>query len=198
MLAAAAAAAACVREPAEAVCPPLAAGDLVVTELRGPQQPAGSSDPLGAWVELYNGSGRAIDLLGVRLRFRGAQDEPDDGLPVLVRRSTPAAAGSYTVLGLFDGAEPPPHVDYGFDDDFAPGAADPAATWLRTVALHVESCGAELDFAPYQPPAQPGTWSLGGVPDAGRNDAPSSWCRDGTQVGAAFPGTPRSQNVTCP
>ena len=55
------------REPAETVCPQLAAGDLVVSEVRGPQRP---EDASGAWVEIFNASGREVDLLGIKVRFR--------------------------------------------------------------------------------------------------------------------------------
>lgn len=184
--------AACAREPAEAVCPELAAGDLVVTEVRYTDE---LEDPLGSWIELHNASGRAIDLLGVKLRIRDAQDGEDGGLPLLVRRSLAAAPGGYTVLGLFDDVDPPPHVDYGFLVDYA--AAD--RTWVGgRGAIHVDSCGAEIDRAPYVPRSEPGTYSLGGAPDARRNDDELLWCTDRTQVGTTFPGTPRTQNITCP
>jgi len=185
------AAAACAREPAEAVCPALVAGDLVVTEVRGPQVP---EDASGAWIELYNASGGPIDLLGIRVRFRSLQDAKAAGIPILVRRSLAAAARSYTVLGLFDDADPPPHVDYGFLGDFS--AHERA--WVDQGAVEVETCGALIDHAPYDLLPDKGTHSLGGAPDANRNDLPASWCTDATQVGATFPGTPRSQNIRCP
>lgn len=56
----------CTRDPVTAVCPTIAAGDLVVTEIRGPQTPDDSNGP---WVELFNASGQSIDLEGVRIRF---------------------------------------------------------------------------------------------------------------------------------
>jgi hypothetical protein len=185
--------AACTRDPAAELCPQLAAGDLVVTEIRrGPQS---SADTGGSWVEIYNASGHAIDLLGLRIRFRDVQEDEDAGVPILVRRSLEAAPGSYTVLGLFADTDPPPHVDYGFLDDFS--AAD--RTWVTRGLIYVESCGARID-ASLQFEALPGmgTFSLGGAPDANRNDLTDSWCTDATQVGTSFPGTPRSPNITCP
>lgn len=183
--------AACVREPAEAVCPELAEGELVVTEVRGPQ--ASDDDTLGAWVELYNASGRTIDLLGVKIRLRGAQDDEDGGIPILVRRSLRAEAGSFIVLGMFDDVDPPPHVDYGFLADFS------AILQINGGAVHVESCGAQIDRVTehIRLPAT-GTYSLGGAPDADRNDSGSFWCTDATPIGATFPGTPKTQNITCP
>jgi hypothetical protein len=180
------AAAACVREPAEAVCPPFEAGHLVVTEVRGPQTPA---DTLGAWIELYNASGVGLDLAGIKVRFRRRDGSSE--IAVLVRRALVAPAGSYTVLGLFDDAEPPSHVDYGF-------LGDHTGSWLGAAAIDVESCGTRLDRAVYDSLPPRGTFSLGGVPDANRNDLPGSWCTDERQVGATFPGTPKSPNLACP
>jgi hypothetical protein len=180
------AAAACVRVPAETVCPPLEAGHLVVTEVRGPQSPA---DPLGAWLELYNASGVAIDLAGTQVRFRRRDGSSE--VAILVRRTLEAPAGSYTVLGLFDDADPPSHVDYGFLGDYT-------GSWLEAGAVDVEACGTRLDRALYDSLPPRGTFSLGGVPDANRNDLPASWCTDQRQVGATFPGTPKSPNLGCP
>lgn len=178
--------AACVREPAEAVCPELAPGDLVVTEIRGPQEIA---DPMGAWLELYNASGRAIDLVGIKIRFRRRDGSSE--VPVLVRRTLDAAAGGYTVLGLFDDEDPPPHVDYGFLGDYP-------ETWLAAAFVDVETCGERIDRVVHDALPGLGTFSLGGAPDANRNDLPTSWCTDATQVGTVFPGTPGTQNIRCP
>jgi hypothetical protein len=111
-----------------------------------------------------------------------------------VRRSLEAAAGAYTVLGLFDDVvDLPGHVDYGFLDDYAIyGAA-----WPPSGSLEVEACGANLDHAPYAALPDKGTFSLGGAPDAARNDLATAWCRDRTQIGATFPGTPKVRNISC-
>jgi len=179
-------AAGCMREPAQAVCPELAAGQLVITEIRGTQNP---KDSAGPWIELYNASGRTIDLIGIRLAFRNGTGLPSG--EAFVRRSLPAAAGSYTVLGLFSDADPPPHVDYGF-------FLGNGETWLDDATLAVETCGTKLDqVGPYSLPRM-GTYSLGGAPDANRNDFPTSWCTDRTLVGPTFPGTPGAPNVACP
>ena len=167
--AAALALAGCVREPAEALCPELAAGDLVVTEVRGTQSP---EDADGPWIELYNASGRTIDLIGIELRFRNGNGVPAGA--VLIRRNLPAEPDSYTVLGSFD-----------------------QASWLDTAALDVATCGATIDRVSYSLPRM-GTFSLGGTPDADRNDFPMAWCNDRTQVGTSFPGTPGNPNIACP
>jgi hypothetical protein len=180
------AASACTREPAEAVCPPLSPGQLVVTEIRGSQDP---EDTWGSWLELYNASGRAVDLAGLQLRFR--REDGSAEIPVLVRRSLEVAPGGYAVLGLFDDADPPPHVDYGFLGDDRGG-------WLAAAAIDVEACGAQIDRASYGPLPARGSYSLGGAPDAERNDLPTSWCTDATQIGPACPGTPGVRNIGCP
>jgi hypothetical protein len=180
------ASAACVRAPAEAVCPELAPGEMVVTEIRGPQMP---EDAAGAWVELYNASGRRLDLAGLELRFRRVDDS--GAVSVLVRRALDVRPGGYTVLGLFDDADPPAHVDYGFLPDFRVG-------WLPRAAVEVGTCGTVVDRMFYDVLPQQGTYSLGGVPDAVNNDLQPSWCNDATLVGTASPGTPRSANIACP
>jgi hypothetical protein len=69
------------------------------------------------------------------------------------------------------------------------------------MSLKVLSCGEIIDRVEtaggYTLPDS-GTFSLGGVPDAGRNDDLASWCPDRTQVGLSFPGTPGNPNIGCP
>jgi hypothetical protein len=59
------------------VCPDVAAGDLVVTEVRGVQTPADLADLDGPWIELFNASSATVDLEGTKVRFRdrGGSDE---------------------------------------------------------------------------------------------------------------------------
>jgi hypothetical protein len=178
--------AACAREPAEAVCPDLGEADLVITEVRGPQSP---EDASGSWIELYNASRFAVDLAGIKVRFR--RKDGSSEVAILVRRSVIFPVAGYAVLGLFDDADPPSHVDYGFLGDFDGG-------WLGAAAVDVEACGTRIDRVVYDALPAMGTFSLGGAPDANRNDLAMSWCIDATQVGATFPGTPRSRNITCP
>jgi hypothetical protein len=99
------------------------------------------------------------------------------------------------VLGLFDDTDPPPHVDYGFLGDF--NSSD--RSWVTDGLIYVDACGAEID-ASTQFKALPrmGTFSLGGTPDANRNDLPTAWCTDATKIGSTFPGTPKSPNIACP
>lgn len=172
----------CARDPLPAECPDLAAGDLVVTEFRGPQNP---EDALGVWVELYNASGATVDLLGTKVRFR--KKDGSSEVPVIVRRSVTVAAGGYAVLGLVnDDDTRPAHIDYGFASDFHTG-------FLPAAAVDVEACGSRIDLAIYDVLPKTGTHSLGVAPDAAENDTPASWCTNPTPEG-----TPQQANPPCP
>jgi hypothetical protein len=172
----------CIREPAQAICPTISTGDLVVTEIRGPQD-----DALGAWVEIYNASGGDLDLIGLQIRFR--KKDGSSETDVLVRRSLPAASASYTVLGLFDDGALPAYVDYGFQADFHD-------SWLAAAAVDVDACGTLIDRAIYDSLPKMGTFSLGAMPpSADANDLPANWCTDATAGNA---GTPQQPNIACP
>lgn len=169
----------CARDPDPAICPSINEGDLVVTEVRGPQD-----DLEGPWIELFNASNNTIDLAGIKVRFR--RKDGSSEIPVLVRRSLTVSAGEYTVLGLFFDGEGPSHVDYGFLDDFD-------GSWLSAAAIDVETCGQRVDLATYDVLPDVGTYSLGGSPDAENNNLPASWCTDATPAG-----TPGAANNACP
>ena len=172
----------CVRDPAEALCPSVQPGDLVLTEFRGAQTP---EDSLGIWVELYNASGGTIDLEGTKVRFR--RKDGSSEVPVIVRRSLTVAANAYVVLGLVnDDDMKPDYIDYGFALDFHTG-------FLTAAAVDVEACGERVDLATYDDLPNTGTYSLGVAPYAMQNDIPASWC-----VNAASAGTPQQPNPACP
>jgi hypothetical protein len=160
----------------------VAAGELVITEFRGPQNP---EDLLGVWVELYNASGASIDLEGTKIRFR--RKDGSSEVPILVRRGLTVGAGGYVVLGLvLDDTNRPSYIDYGF-------AADFHVTFLAAAAVDVEACGQRIDRAIYDVLPDVGTYSLGAAPDADANDVPTNWC-----VNAASAGTPQGANPPCP
>jgi hypothetical protein len=170
----------CARDPAPAECPDVAVGDLVVTEIRGPQSGA---DTLGVWVELY--SVNAVDLQGVKVRFRKKDGSTETD--VIVRRSLPVGAGQYVTLGLFaDDDTRPSYIDYGMAGDYHD-------SFLPAAAIDVEACGVRIDRATYDSLPKLGTYSLGGAPSADSNDLPASWC---TNPSAA--GTPQQANPACP
>lgn len=175
--------AACERDPAEELCPPLSAGDLVITEIRGPQTPA--DIVTGPWLELYNASGHVVDLLGIRVRFHDAQNNED---VVLVRRSIAMQAGSYAVLGMADDRALPPKVDYGFVLDFHDNPFPDGLT-----GVDVNSCDTLVDKISYDGLPSKGSYSLGGPPSADANDTKSPWCTDSMSAG-----TPQAPNIQCP
>jgi hypothetical protein len=173
----------CTRDPAEELCPPSSAGDLVVSEVRGPQSPA---DVLvGPWIELFNASGQPIDLLGIRIRFHDAQGNED---VVMVRRTVSVVAAGYAVLGMADDRALPPKVDYGFVQDFHDNPFPSGVT-----GVDVYSCATLVDKITYDSLPSTGTYSLGGTPNADANDLETRWC---TNPSAA--GTPQAPNISCP
>jgi hypothetical protein len=177
--------AACARDPAAAECPDVAPGDLVVTEIRGPQS---GTDTLGVWIELY--SVKAIDLAGTKIRFRKKDGSTETD--VLVRRSLPVSAGQYVTLGLFpDDDTRPAYIDYGMASDYH-------TSFLGAAAIDVEACGTRIDRAVYDALPAMGTFSLGGEPTADANDLPANWCTDAAMDGATYPGTPQQANHACP
>ena len=178
----------CTRDTAEAVCPEIAEGDLVLTEIGGPQT---GNDLLREFVEIYNATGQTIDLLGIKVRFRRRDGSSE--VQVLVRRPLPAAAGSYTVLGKDDDdLYLETYLDYGFALDFS-------ESWLGAAAVDVEACGTRIDRAIYDSLPSTGTYSLGTMPPTGEaNDLPANWCTDATMNASSFPGSPQQANAACP
>lgn len=178
---------ACVRDPDDSLCPDVAAGDLVITEIGGEQT---GSDTLKPWIELYNASGRSVDLLGLKVRFRSLTGA--DSTDTIVRRSLEVAPGAYVVLGLAADEERPAYTDYGISADFH-------ASWPTQAAVDVQSCGVRVDVAQYGSLPKTGTYSLGTMPPtAEANDLPANWCTDTTTTAGSFPGTPQKANTACP
>lgn len=182
--------AACARDPEEALCPDIDVGDLIVTEVRGPQMPA---DPVnGEWIELFNASGRSLDVRGIRVRFR--RKDGSSEIPIIVRQSVTVGAGEYVVLGLFlNDNTRPAHVNYGFAGDFT-------ETWLAAAAVDVESCGTRIDRSTYDALPRMGSYSFtGGMsPDTNANDDLRNWCANAAVTGATYPGSPQQANPPCP
>jgi hypothetical protein len=175
----------CTRDAID-TCPDLGVAELVVTEVRGDEDPVS-----GSWIEVFNASGRSLELEGVRIRFQKV-----DGsvvVPVLTRRPLSIADGEYLVLGKYLDNDRPPHVDYGFVDDFVNSSGTDVA-WLDGAAIFIESCGEVVDLAQYSALPTVGTFSLGTLPPtAEANDLATAWCTDSTPTG-----TPGAANTPCP
>src|SRR5688572_13258681 len=107
------AATACARDAEVERCPDLAPGDLVVTEVRGPQE---GSDTYGQWFELYAATDGEVDLEGLHLEVRSVDGA--DAVDVIVRAPLVVAAGGYVVLGRVLTDDAPPHLDYDLDVDY--------------------------------------------------------------------------------
>jgi lamin tail-like protein len=162
----------CERDEGERLCPPLAAGDLVVTEI---SRAAGDE-----WIELYNATAAPIDLAGVRLRLRKLDGSGEQ--IALVRSETVVDAGGYATLGR---GAPAAHVDYPLGGDFD-------AAIYESAAVELSSCETAVDTAVYRNLPSTGSWSLGTMPpSAVANDEPASWCADEG-------GTPQEENRPCP
>jgi hypothetical protein len=175
----AALAAACTRDPATAECPDIGEGDLVVTEVQGPQ----TDETQPVWVELYNHTSSSIDLAGTRIRFRRMDGSTE--VPIIVRRSVSVPAGGYIVLGLVSDEMRPDFISYGFLEDFH-------VTFLAAAAIEVEACGTLIDRARYGSLPKTGSYSLGtSPPDVNDNENAANWCVQATA-------TPGQANPTCP
>lgn len=184
---------ACSRDPLEVPCPQVAAGEIVVTEIRGPQS---GDDDYGEWIELYNASGGSLDLQGALITLT-TLDGSTQG-EILVREpDVSVPGGGYVVLGRSLPGEEPEHVDYGYAQDFDRELYDSAA-------IDVFDCDELVDRAIYRNVPRTGTLALDGKidpPTAEANDDESSWCVDDTEDAmseeSGIRGTPRERNRPC-
>ncbi|MBK8237307.1 MAG: hypothetical protein IPK74_17325 [Deltaproteobacteria bacterium] len=181
----------CVHEPLPFVCADAAVGELVITELRGPQSTPNS---LPQWIEIANVSDHAIALDGLHLRLSyrdgsGARD-------MVIRRERSIAAGEYFVFAFVPENQVPDGMDYGlageYDGDLYGGGV-----------LLLESCDEIIDKLDWTELPTNGTWALGGTPSADANDMDAAWCADehepdGAMVELGAPGTPGEANPPCP
>ena len=163
-------AAGCVVEAEPEAAPALAAGDLVVTELRGPQT---GSDDRGQFVELYNATGDALSLRGVVVslyRLDGSSEAR-----VIVRDEVNVAAGGYVVLGPGTTFAALPFVDYAMENDMG-------ADLFPAGAVDVSARGVQIDRVVYGTLPPTGSYSLGAIdgaaPSATGNDSDLAWCTD--------------------
>jgi hypothetical protein len=216
---------ACDREAEPLLCTEVAAGGLVITEIRG----GALTDTDGQWIELYNAGGAPVELQGLAVDLETLGGDVDR---VLLRRAHAVAPGDRAVIGKFADDAPPAHVDVGWGTT---GAI--ASRGAVSIA-----CGARIDRVPYgvnpepqpplpdplpsglplpdasahedtNPPSQPpsprrGTYALGlDPPDAVGNDAFDAWCVDSTEtLGPCsgnrcleyYQGSPGEPNPACP
>jgi hypothetical protein len=186
----------CSRTPLDVPCPQVAAGELVITELRGAQE---GPDTRGQWIEIHNASEGPVLLGG--LRVRNFELDGTGEKSFLVRDpDLEVPAGGFVVLGAREADQLLTDMDYGFAGDGMSGLE------VRGV-LTLSVCGEEIDQVVYPDLPGEGTWALDGTsdPDADANDEASSWCveatpqdPDGPMVDVGTPGTPGEGNRPCP
>jgi hypothetical protein len=203
-------------------------GDLVITEIRGPQTGESSR---GEWIELYNASGEPLDLRGLRGTLEPLEGSAVDGeaeLTFLVRETLMVEPEGYVVLGTSPLNEVRnPGVDYSINSDFRlePRELEVVTpNGVVTVALpesensdprnlfgnarvQLYACERRIDAFVYAELPGEGTWSYDGnaIPDADDNDDLSRWCNDATPIppdvpmtATGLPGSPGLPNLPCP
>lgn len=181
----------CAREPADTPCPPVGAGELVLTEIRGPQS---GDDGYGEWLEIYNASPGEIDLAGLALTIFKLDGSSESH--ILVRRHITVAADGYAVVGRQLAGQEPAYVDYGYITDFDRDLYDSGA-------IELSSCGQSIDITVYRNLPTRGTLVLDGdlSPTADLNDDEAAWCVDAEEDAMSptqgIRGTPRERNRSC-
>lgn len=163
------------------------AGDLVITEV--------FADPSGAdegreWFEVFNATGRAVELDGVTVTSSKA-----DGTRARshVIAAASVAAGAYLVLGNALPELVPGHVGYGY-------ATDLGELFNGEGGKLALSCGGmELDSVRYEKvrSGRARAFDGGVAPDALANDEAASWCDAASKLGAEEYGTPGARNDDC-
>jgi hypothetical protein len=184
----------CERSPLDFDCPELDVGDLVVTEVRGPQS---GEDIYGDWIELYNASGSSVSVRGMLMSI-SRLDGSSFGR-VLVREPLSMPAGEFAVLGRQPIEPLPGHVDYGYIADFDSNLFD-------TGAIQLYGCDRDLevDRAIYRNLPSTGTFGIDGAidpPTADDNDDETAWCvddeADANSATDGIRGTPQERNREC-
>lgn len=197
---------ACVRDPLTGVCPDAAPGELILTEIRGPQD--GTNRDV-QWLELRNLGDQELALGGLRVEFTNLQGEPDGAFFVRDGELV-VAPGEAVVLG---GGNPAleRYVDYDYtrdwsstrdededgvpDDDDGDGEPDRSVRDLPGAGyVALESCGVELDrvFVARLPPCGTLFWPEGGAGDRAGGEGWASDCA--ADMGGSHPGTPGEAN----
>ncbi len=188
----------CSHEPLDIPCPAISAGELVVTEVHGPQT---GEDQYGEWIEVYNASSRTIDLSGLSVSF--TKLDGSSKLKMFVRTAVNLEPGGYAVFGKqLPGAEPE-HVDYGYLGDI--GDIDGSGGKLfDSAAVEITSCGEFIDLALYRNLPTKGSLTLNGdisPPTAEANDDEVNWCVDNLEdeetEQKGVRGTPQEENPSC-
>ena len=206
------ASAGCSRPPLGGICPALGEGDLVITEIRGPQT---GGDNRGQWFEVYNASEETVDLRGLRIEFYDLQGKlPAPGRPMIVRtEEVIVEPGGYVTFGHHEPERVPEFVNYSFITDYfsVPSLDDDEVMTLLELGLEPEdfeervakdlvsggridlvACGGLIDRVRYESLPREGTLSFDGdlEPDAEDNDDLANFCADDAEE-ELEPGAPQ-------
>ncbi len=197
----------CSRDALPDYCPVVEIGELVVSEIRGPQAGA---DAYGDFIEVYNAGPQLVNLQGMTLRLVAANG---DELEFFVRDPLELAAGAYAAVGPGFQDQRPGWLDYSLGWDISGG--DPETEvyprdLLRydSAFVEIEACGRVIDRAFYAFEGLPtgGTLACGNAstpPSADANDLSGEgcWCIDAGEPGPedegpgiGLPGTPGGAN----
>ncbi len=175
--------------PSSTCAQPIAAGELVVSELFASYQGSGG-DAGHQWLELYNASDRSLELAGVELVHVRA-----DGTTAKHRIGSLAIAPhAYATLGDAAPGALAPFLDYGYGDEL--GTFAPAGR--GTLALR---CGStEISAIAYGPSTSGRSRELTAAapPSAALASDPASWCDAITELTPGNFGTPRAASDCIP
>jgi hypothetical protein len=199
----------CIREPLPDICPSVEVGELVISELRGPQE---GDDSFGHYIEVYNAAGKTIDLQGLVVFVIQSDGET---VAFLVRDAIELAPEAYAVLGPGLPDDRPNWIDYGVGWDISGGNPDEGEyptdlLRYRGGFVALTACDEPIDGVFYETDSLPtlGTLACGNAenpPSADANDDSLSgcWCTDAQEIGSqplfgiGLPGSPGGPN-RCP
>ena len=169
-------------------------GDLVISEIRGPQS---KDDDFGQWIEIHNRSSSSVFLAGLIVNLRNLDGSGEENL-VLRDYSIAVDGSGYFVFGQFYSNALPAHVDYGYADQFS-------SNLYSDGVLELHACQEMIDRVIYHNLPRQGTLSFDGDQEltAENNDQEIYWCSDqnpdpqGGDVDPVMPGTPGESNHPC-
>lgn len=176
----------CTFVPAEG----LKAGDLVITEIM--QNPFAVADNLGEWFEVYNASGKELDLVGLVISDKDTESHTvTSALPLLVQ------PGAYFVFGINNNFGTNGGVPVGYQySGFTLGNGDDEVI-LTSDGVVIDRL--DYDGGPTFPDPNGKSMSLdAGQLNADDNDLGAAWCEALATYGAGDFGTPGTANPACP
>lgn len=173
--------------PAFAV-PPSGLGDLIVTEIQA--DPNSIPQYYGEWFELYNNSGRNLDLNDVLIE-RDSESFVIAGPPITV------GIGDYIVFGVSSNTSNNGNVPIDYVYDFFSfnlvGSADSLTVSIDGTVLDVVDWDSGWSFATNRahacaPNASANEWA---------NDLALNWCSSEVEIDLELSGTPGGANEYC-